>query len=544
MKLSNVIGRYKMFRRNTNQPAGAAVTEFMEYCFYRVLYGSGFPSILSYDFIGFRYLMAQRIWKTMFERESNARLLALINDEEQLPVLRNKHRLLGRMDDLGRRFLYIPDHTEDRAYRFFREAGTCRYILKPDSEAFGRGISFLYVEEDTFTIEGTEERYQGRDGFHVLYDRLKQKNILAEEYIKQHEEMNNLFSNCVNTLRIHTVFLPSGHAETAGFSSMICGWGNSRHSNEVKNIRIGINPDGTLFPCGFLQTCDAYGYKHISQATRHPDTGILFEKFRIPYWKEALKLAESTAEKVPELTYIGWDIAISEAGPVIVEGNGMPASYWTCQAYSILQRNRGIKKEYSEFLKTVIFLKTLTPERIQEINRNLSRYGESCDPRECDTVVVLGSTRCTSRIEKAFSVFRGNEKTRYILCGGLESEHPKSLADPNEGMLTEAEYMKRYLLERNIAKERIFVDNTSTNTWENISCAVELMQKIGTQKAAVVSAWFHGRRVLELIDRAKLPGTSVADICFLPACGQQTSPENWYRSLYGIHAIRHELEGN
>ena len=90
MKLSNIIGRYKMFRRNTNQSAGAAVTELMEYCFYRVLYGSGFPSILSYDFIGFRYLMAQRIWKTMFERESNARLLALINDEEQLPVLRNK----------------------------------------------------------------------------------------------------------------------------------------------------------------------------------------------------------------------------------------------------------------------------------------------------------------------------------------------------------------------------------------------------------------------------------------------------------------------
>ena len=40
--------------------------------------------------------------------------------------------------------------------------------------------------------------------------------------------------------------------------------------------------------------------------------------------KEAIELTKKAALLVPELGYIGWDVAISDKGPVIVEGNDIP----------------------------------------------------------------------------------------------------------------------------------------------------------------------------------------------------------------------------
>ena len=56
----------------------------------------------------------------------------------------------------------------------------------------------------------------------------------------------------------------------------------------------------------------------------HPVTGKAFEGFQIPYWEEILKLTEKALRKVDGINYVGWDIAITGKGPIIVEGNCVP----------------------------------------------------------------------------------------------------------------------------------------------------------------------------------------------------------------------------
>ncbi len=51
-------------------------------------------------------------------------------------------------------------------------------------------------------------------------------------------------------------------------------------------------------------------------------TGCLpFENISIPYFNEAKELVCQLAKYVPRLRFIGWDVAISDSGPVLIEGN-------------------------------------------------------------------------------------------------------------------------------------------------------------------------------------------------------------------------------
>ena len=56
----------------------------------------------------------------------------------------------------------------------------------------------------------------------------------------------------------------------------------------------------------------------------HPTTKVPFVGFQIPYYKEAIEMCIEASKVIPEVAFVGFDIAISENGPVIVEGNELP----------------------------------------------------------------------------------------------------------------------------------------------------------------------------------------------------------------------------
>jgi hypothetical protein len=53
----------------------------------------------------------------------------------------------------------------------------------------------------------------------------------------------------------------------------------------------------------------------------HPKTGVPFNKFRLPFWSEVCSLVKETAIKLLPVRTIGWDVAITPNGPVILEAN-------------------------------------------------------------------------------------------------------------------------------------------------------------------------------------------------------------------------------
>ena len=53
----------------------------------------------------------------------------------------------------------------------------------------------------------------------------------------------------------------------------------------------------------------------------HPITHFVAKGTQLPMWREVLALAKKAAYVVPQVAYVGWDIALTEKGPVLIEGN-------------------------------------------------------------------------------------------------------------------------------------------------------------------------------------------------------------------------------
>ena len=183
---------------------------------------------------------------------------------------------------------------------------------------------------------------QGRDTRELYDDLVSGGYILVEEAIVQHADMASLCSSSVNTIRMVTV-LKDGETHFM-YSLVRMGSGDS----DVDNISSGgmycpIDAEGRLSAPAF---CDKTGLYY----DKHPLSGTVFAGFEIPMYDSAVSIVKEAAHRVPEVRYVGWDVAITEKGPIFVEGNTFPG-YDMCQNYGHLSGDKqGIKPRFREVL--------------------------------------------------------------------------------------------------------------------------------------------------------------------------------------------------
>ena len=53
----------------------------------------------------------------------------------------------------------------------------------------------------------------------------------------------------------------------------------------------------------------------------HPDSGTRIEGAALPKWEELLELSKTLASMLPDQKYVGWDLALTDQGWVMVEAN-------------------------------------------------------------------------------------------------------------------------------------------------------------------------------------------------------------------------------
>jgi hypothetical protein len=56
----------------------------------------------------------------------------------------------------------------------------------------------------------------------------------------------------------------------------------------------------------------------------HPDTGAQIEGKVVPCWEQVKQLAVAAHGQFNDRVVVGWDIAMLEDGPILIEGNGNP----------------------------------------------------------------------------------------------------------------------------------------------------------------------------------------------------------------------------
>jgi hypothetical protein len=125
----------------------------------------------------------------------------------------------------------------------------------------------------------------------------------------------------LQTMRINTLLHSDGRVSILFYMIKILG-GQTLSDNFSMGttgnlIAYGDPDDGTLRGALTIHECGS-GMKAV---TAHPETGIRFAGFRLPYWSDAIALVTTAQRFFPELPALGWDIALTADGPIVIEAN-------------------------------------------------------------------------------------------------------------------------------------------------------------------------------------------------------------------------------
>lgn len=155
--------------------------------------------------------------------------------------------------------------------------------------------------------------------------------FLFEELVKQHPQLTKLNSSSVNTCRILTI-----KRKDAGIEMPMAYFRIGRKGSVVDNFSQGGVAAGVNMETGLLKRGTLNPRKGLTWASSHPDSGTAIEGFQIPYWEETKKLAAMAAAVIPGIRTVGWDVAITAGGPLLIEGN----SSWN--PITMQQANEGL----------------------------------------------------------------------------------------------------------------------------------------------------------------------------------------------------------
>jgi hypothetical protein len=160
---------------------------------------------------------------------------------------------------------------------------------------------------------------------------------LAEEYVVQHPALMALSPSGLNTVRVFTQ-LSNGKADILGIRLRVS------VNSPVDNMAAGNLAAPVDEETGEVNGPAVYSDITKDERTDHPVTGISIVGFVIPHWNKVIDLARQAALFFPENKSIGWDIAITEIGVELIEGN----HNW-CKLLWQLPVKKGLKMELEKY---------------------------------------------------------------------------------------------------------------------------------------------------------------------------------------------------
>ena len=200
---------------------------------------------------------------------------------------------------IKREWLYTPGKTDEEILAFIQKEETV--FIKPAGNMKGRGafkLSFTTIEDPVAFCESAREN-----------------QYLIEEVILQHPAIAAVNPHSVNTVRINSVVDQMGNTVILN-AIFRC----AADVNIVDNFSQGGIITTVDLNTGLLQSNSILG-EYAERCLKHPLTGLVLPGIQIPYWEEALQLVREASQVVPQIRLVGWDVAFTEQGPLLIEGN-------------------------------------------------------------------------------------------------------------------------------------------------------------------------------------------------------------------------------
>ena len=287
-------------------------------------YNAGY---VDYKIAGFYRLNdAQR--RTQITRGLSNTIVRRMNDKAYWYLFDDKSTFNNLFkDEVGRGWLKIGDDISLDDFKAFL-AKYPDIIAKPLEGSSGVGIERF-----------TSQHWQGREA--DFLQELKDKQIgIIEERVIQHPKMMEMCPTSVNTIRIATLL--GDKKQGIVYAFLRIGTGNVMDNVDQGGMAARVDlASGKLLTVGADKKGNTY--------TEHPITHTPIIGFQIPYFEEAKAMCLKAAQKVPQMRFVAWDVAITEKGPVFIEGNSFP-SHAVPQFAAHYPDGIGIMREFREFI--------------------------------------------------------------------------------------------------------------------------------------------------------------------------------------------------
>ena len=200
-------------------------------------------------------------------------------------------------DYVKRAWITVDDATDEEIAIFIKN--NKKFICKPQSSHGGRGIMLYHVNDEINTQTIRQEL----------------KGYELEELIIQHDRLQEINPHSVNTLRITTIKEDDDvHIISAMFR---CGTKDA----PVDNWSQGGLTAAVDIDTGIIFTKAIQKLPRRRDYVIHPTSGVVLVGFQIPFWEETKQMVYDMASRIDDVRMVGWDMAITNDGPCVVEGN-------------------------------------------------------------------------------------------------------------------------------------------------------------------------------------------------------------------------------
>ena len=266
--------------------------------------------------------------KAYYTKGTVERMIMKYNtDIEEVGVIRDKEKFSLQFGDLFNRVWFINRNITFEDY-LEKTEGLSSLICKPVFGTHGEGVEKFEIPTDK----------KGKKEFYDMI--MSMEKSQCEEYIVQHHAISEFCSSSVNTVRLVTLmdFDDNIHymysvlrMGTGGLIDGFDGGGIFAPVDVETGVicRDGMNLDNEFFEV-------------------HPVSGKKIKGFQVPHWDEVLTLAATAAKRFKGVRMVGWDIAVTEEGVSLIEGNS-ESNYQFAQL-PYVPEGKGVRYKFEPFL--------------------------------------------------------------------------------------------------------------------------------------------------------------------------------------------------
>ena len=263
----------------------------------KITYDISFPEYFQFHFEG----KDKNYRHSYVGNNERRRITAHLNSQPE--ILTNKWKAYMALSDYYCRDVCRLESSKDynAAALFMKQHPV--FIVKPNAASKGKGVRICNTSEDQSSPESLLKEY---------------RKAILEELLHEDNDLAVFHPKSVNTLRIVTFYTRTG--VECCFPVLRMGVGNAIVDNAGAGGILGsLDENGQIISVG-----DELG--HVYDA--HPDSNILFNGFKVPFFNDAKELCKEIASKIPENRYCSWDLALVNKRWVLIEGNASGHILW------------------------------------------------------------------------------------------------------------------------------------------------------------------------------------------------------------------------